>query len=138
MICLNCSEYNNTLFQGNKCVENCSKGYVNISSYISACAKCFDLNRTFEFNGHCVEACPYNSMFYYNDKFCYLCDEGLFYDLKKSDMSKMNIEAENNSSNTNTQENKKKDSSYKEISTEVVSKEQKDNKENQTVIVIES
>lgn len=85
MICLNCSEYNNTLFQENKCVKNCSKGYVKISSSISACAKCYDLNRTFEFNGNCVEACPYNSMFDYNDKFCYLCDEGLFYDLKKQE-----------------------------------------------------
>ena len=45
----------------------------------------------------------------------------------------MNIESENKIG-----EDKKKISSYKKIATEADSKETKDNKDNQTVIVVES
>ena len=53
--------------------------------------------------------------------------------LKKNDMTQMDIEFENKIG-----EDKKKISSYKKIATEADSKETKDNKDNQTVIVVES
>ena len=58
---------------------------------------------------------------------------------KKNDMKKMNIANENNiNNNIIIKDNKKKDSSYEKIATEVDTKEIKDNKDNQSVIVIES
>ena len=60
--------------------------------------------------------------------------------LKKSDMNKMSIEIDNNNTNNNIIKttNNKKDSSYNRISTDVDSKEPKDIKENQPMIVVES
>ena len=61
--------------------------------------------------------------------------------LKKNDMTQMNIEPENNVSNiinNKSEEDKKKVSSYEKISTEADSKESKDNKDSQGIIVIES
>ena len=63
----------------------------------------------------------------------------IFKYFKKNDMKKMNIEIDNNTNiNINKTENKKKDSSYKKVSTDVDIKEPKDNKDNHTMIVIES
>lgn len=54
-------------------------------------------------------------------------------------MKKMNIANGNNTNNNIIiKDNKKKDSSYEKIATEVDTKEIKDNKDNQSVIVIES
>ena len=62
--------------------------------------------------------------------------------LKKNDMTQMDIENEGNNNigniNNKSDENEKKDSSYKKIATEAESKEQRDNKDNQPEIVIES
>ena len=64
--------------------------------------------------------------------------------LKKSDMTRMNIENENvnnniaDINNKNENEKDKKKDSYKKISTEVDPKEIKDNKDNQSIIVIET
>ena len=57
--------------------------------------------------------------------------------LKKNDMKKMNIESENNTGNTTYKNKRNKKKYYKKISTEA-EKETKENKDNQTMIIIES
>ena len=81
-ICINCSSYNNTMLQDNKCVDKCSPGYVNVYEPSYVCYNCYNKTKGYEFNGQCIDICPINTLVNELEHYCYSCQKGLFFDLK--------------------------------------------------------